>query len=1087
MNITSKTIRSIVIASCAVMLPSFIHAAGTTSQAMQANASHAQVVRGTVSDDTGEPLPGATIIIKGTPTGTSTDIDGNFEIPVKAGSKVTLVISYVGMKTKEVQTTSGADIHISLETNADMLDEVIVSGFQTISRERNTGSAIVLGNEKLAKVQAPDLSSKLEGITPGLSFYNNSISIRGNSSFSIDSTPLLVIDGQPATGMTIDDINPNTIENVTVLKDAAATSLYGVYASNGVIVITTKRGADKKLDVNFSLGYYLNPKPSLDYQHYASTSDIIDLERDMLLSDPDYIKSPENYFATKTSKTNASYMSQVDMLYYRLSKNQITESELNASLDALRKNDYRRQYRKHLQQNSLTQDYNLTLNAGSEKYGFYAAVRYQKMGLHTKFDSDDRLSFYTRNDLKVTPWMKLTLGANLMFKKTSYTQASGLGETDAMPYDTLYGNDGNISHRYLYNQVLAEDINQTEGLNFMGYNAIEESAYNKLKSDDLYMKYFLQANFDITHGLDFEVKAQYEKRKVDAKEYDEAGSYMMRSMINEFASTNPRGGFTYNIPLGGRMYNQAANYDYYNVRAQFNYRNTFGEKHDVTALLGGEARQDKNTMTISERYGYDDQRLTYGQVDWLTLSKEGVIGQLYSNKRTKSENLAVADVKHRYVSAYLNAGYVYDSRYSLNASVRVEQADLFGSDPKYRYRPLWSVGGSWNVTNEEFMHNFTWLDMLKVRATYGITGMVDQSSSPYLLASFATSPYTNSPTTIITTPPNSSLRWEKTSTFNFGIDFMVFNRLSGSFDVYRKYSSDLLVNKSIDPSLGFDGMARANNGSMKNTGVELNISYDWIKNSDFSFTTSLSAAYNDNKIEKIDYQPTDALDMMRYPTSNYLSGHTYNSLYAYKYAGLTDTGNPSVYNQDGEIVSINPVRNIGAVVCVGQLTPKWNGALNLDFRWRDLSVFAKMVYYAGHSLRIDVPTLYDSANKLTDGAVNEDIADLWTPDNTDTNIPVMGTHGDSGERNYHWKYADVNTDDASFIKLRNIGVAYTFPNRLLKKTHVFKGAQLRFQIDNLCYWASNKHGIDPEAFNANTGIRTAQQTPTYIFGLNINL
>lgn len=316
---------------------------------------------------------------------------------------------------------------------------------------------------------------------------------------------------------------------------------------------------------------------------------------------------------------------------------------------------------------------------------------------------------------------------------------------------------------------------------------------------------------------------------------------------------------------------------------------------------------------------------------------------------------------------------------------------------------------------------------------------------------------------------------------------MVFNRLSGSFDVYRKYSSDLLVNKSIDPSLGFDGMARANNGSMKNTGVELNISYDWIKNSDFSFTTSLSAAYNDNKIEKIDYQPTDALDMMRYPTSNYLSGHTYNSLYAYKYAGLTDTGNPSVYNQDGEIVSINPVRNIGAVVCVGQLTPKWNGALNLDFRWRDLSVFAKMVYYAGHSLRIDVPTLYDSANKLTDGAVNEDIADRWTPDNTDTNIPVMGTHGDSGERNYHWKYADVNTDDASFIKLRNIGVAYTFPNRLLKKTHVFKGAQLRFQIDNLCYWASNKHGIDPEAFNANTGIRTAQQTPTYIFGLNINL
>lgn len=384
------------------------------------------------------------------------------------------------------------------------------------------------------------------------------------------------------------------------------------------------------------------------------------------------------------------------------------------------------------------------------------------------------------------------------------------------------------------------------------------------------------------------------------------------------------------------------------------------------------------------------------------------------------------------------------------------------------------------------MRDLTWINMLKVRATYGITGMVDQSSSPYLLASFATSPYSNGPVTIILTPPNSSLRWEKTSTVNAGIDFMLINRLSGSFDFYRKYSSDLLVNKSIDPSLGFDGMARANNGAMKNVGVELNLSYDWVKNRDFTFTTTFSAAYNKNTIEKVDYKPTDALDMMRYPTSNYLQGDTYNSLYAYKYAGLTENGNPSVYDQNGDVVSINPVRNIGAVVCVGQLAPKWNGALNLDFRWRDISVFAKMVYYAGHSLRLDVPTLYDSTHKLLDGAVSEDIVDRWTEDNTDTNIPVMGIHGDSGERNEHWRYADVNTASASFIKLRNIGVAYTFPTRLLKKTHAFKGAQVRFQIDNLCHWASNKHDIDPEAFNANTGYRTDQQRPTYIFGLNFN-
>lgn len=1087
-NTTNTFCKSLVVATLGLLaVPAMPVTAGEVAATAEAAPPvPAHIIKGTVVDETDEPLPGATIFLKGTKTATSTDIDGNFELKVPSTGKVTLVVSYVGMKTKEVSATPGSKVDVVLETSADMLDEVIVSGFQTISRERNTGSAVVVGTEKLGKIQAPDLSSKLEGITPGLTFYNNEISIRGNSSLSISSTPLLVVDGQPATGMSLDDINPNTIESVTVLKDAAATSLYGVYASNGVIVVTTKRGTDRKLEANFSLGFYLNHKPSLDYQHYASSSDVIDLERDMLLSDPDYIKSPSAYFSTKTSKTNAAYMSQVDMLYYRLMRGEISEGDVNTSLDALRRNDYRKEYQKHLMRNSLTQDYNVTLNAGSEKYNFYAALRYQKMGLYTKYDSDDRLSFYTRNDIKVAPWMKLTLGANLLVKKSSFTEAPGLGATDAMPYDSLYDGDGNLAYRYLYNQVLAEGVNATDGLNFMGYNAIEESEHNKFKTDDLYMKYFLQANFDILPGLDLEIKGQYEKRKVNGKVNDEADSYVMRSMVNEFASTNPRGGFIYNIPQGGRMYYRDTNYDNYNVRAQLNYRATFGEKHDVTALIGAEARQDHSDVHIGERYGYDDKRLTYSQVDWKTLSQTGVVGQLYASSRTKSENLYVSDVKHRYVSAYFNAGYVFDSRYSINGSVRVEQADLFGSDPKYRYRPLWSVGGSWNVEKEEFMRDLTWINMLKLRATYGITGMVDQTSSPYLLAYFGTSPYSNGPVTSIVTPPNSSLRWEKTSTFNAGIDFMFLNRLSGTFDFYRKYSSDLLVNKSIDPSLGFNGMARANNGAMKNVGLELSLSYDWIKNRDFTFTTSFSAAYNDNTIEKIDYKPTDALEMMRYPTSNYLQGDTYNSLYAYRYAGLTANGNPSVYNEAGEVVSINPVRNIDAVVCVGQLAPKWNGALNLDFRWRDLSVFAKMVYYAGHSLRVDVPTLYDSTHKLTDGAVNEGIADRWTEGNVNATVPVMGIHGDSGERNEHWKYADVNTDNASFVKLRNIGVAYTFPSRMLKKTRVLKGAQLRFQIDNLCYWASNSHGIDPEAYNANSGLRTDEQTPTYIFGLNFN-
>lgn len=1044
-------------------------------------------VKGRVMDDLQEPLPGANIKVKGTNVGTITDIDGNFQFNVPTKDKVTIVISYIGMETQQIVVTPDKAVTVVLVQADRVMEELIVDGFRTISRERSTGSAVILNSENLEKVQAVDLSSKLEGLAPGLVTYNNEMSIRGVSTFSVDAdatTPLLVIDGQPATGIKLDDLNPEIIENVTVLKDAAATSLYGVRASNGVIVVTTKQAKDEKVNVNVSLGYYIKPLPSLSYQHYASTSDIIDLEREYLLSDPEYIKDPSAYFSSVVNKSSPNYMTQVDMLYYRLSKNEITEEQLNNELNQLRKYDYRKEYRDKLQHLALTQDYNLSLAKGGEKSKLFFSARYQDIGQYNKYDDRRRMSFYLKNDLQLTSWMKLGLGADVSYSHRAQAQNTLLGANSAMPYDRLYDDNGNLAYRYPYNQVLASTINETDGLYFMGFNAVEESEKSIQKTNNLYMKYFLHTNFDITKDLGLELKFQYEKRMENQEQYDEEDSYMMRYLINEFASTGSNGEFVYNIPRGGRLRTASSDYNYYNLRGQFNYRKEIGDKHDIAALLGGEIRQDKSRVVWSERYGYDEQKLTYSQVDWLTLSQTGVVGQLFSSKRSRSENLSIYDMLHRYVSAYLNAGYTYDSRYAVNGSMRIEQADLFGTDPKYRYRPLWSVGASWNISNEAFMKPVEWVDMLKLRLTYGITGNVDQSSSPYLLGSYLNSYYTNSSLTAILNPPNSSLRWEKTSTFNFGIDYMFIKKLKGSFDVYRRYSSDLLVNKSIDPSLGFDGIARANNGEMQNVGVEFSLSYDWLRTRDFSFTTSFSSAFNKNEIKKVDYEPTDALDMMRYPTSNYKVGDTFNSLYAYRYAGLTATGDPSIYNENGEVVSIDRVRNVNAVIRAGQLTPKWNGALNLDFRWKDLNVFVKAVYYAGHSLRNDVVTLYDVYSEIEGGAIGEDIVDRWTPNNTDTDIPAMGLHSNSGERKEHWKYADVNICSASFIKLRNIGVSYTIPKHVLTKAKI-KNITVKAQVDNACYWAANKEGIDPEAFNANGGYRTSALMPSYIVGLNV--
>lgn len=1042
-------------------------------------------VKGLITDDTGSPLPGASVRIKGSNTGAITGMDGTFEIPVGSASKVMLVISYIGMEIIERQAMPGKVLNVRMAQEERMMNELIVTGFQTISRERATGSAVIVNSEKLDKVQSPDLVAKLEGITPGLSTYNNELTVRGISSFAVGGAPLLVVDGQPSS-LSLDDLNPETVASVTLLKDAAATSLYGVRASNGVIVVTTKQAENAQVNVNVSLGYYLKPLPSLDYMHYASTSDIIDLERDYLLSDPEYIKSPSAYFSTQLSKSSPAYMTQLDLLYYRMSKGELSQAGVDAGLDKLRGNDYRKEYRKNLQQLAFTQDYNITLTKGGGKNDLFFSARYQNLGQYNTFDEARNLSLYLKNTLQVTPWMKLTLGTDTRFDRSSYCQAPYMGYNSAMPYDRLYDEEGQLAYRYIYNEVMAKQLDQSAGFYDMGFNAIEESKHNLKKTDRQYMKLFLHTDFDIIKDLNLELKFQYERHHATADEFDEEQSYMMRSMLNEFATQEEDGSLLFNIPRGGHLNTFNSDADYYNLRGQFNYNKEIAEKHDITALLGGEIRQDKFRTSNSERYGYDDQRLTYSMVDWGKLSVDGVQGALYSALRRKSEALGVTEEMHRYVSAYFNAGYTYDSRYALNGSMRVEQADLFGTDPKYRYRPLWSAGASWNVTNEQFVKdaNMSWLNMLKLRFTYGITGNVDQSSSPYLLASYITSLYTNAPITVLQSPPNSSLRWEKTSTLNFGIDFMLFRKLTGNLDVYRRYSSDLLVNKSIDPTLGFDGMARANNGEMQNNGVELMLSYDWVKKKDMSFTTSFSAAYNKNEIKKVDYEPTDALDMMRDPASNYKKGDTYNSLYAYRYAGLTETGDPSIYNEKGEIVSIESVRNINAVTCVGQLIPKWNGGLQLDFRWKGLSAFAKIVYYAGHSLRDDVVTLYDSYNAITGGGIHEDIARRWTPENPDTDIPAMGLHTNVGERNYHWKYADVNTESASFIKLRNIGVSYVFPHDWVSKLKM-KSVTVRAQVDNLCYWAANRRGIDPEAFYANTGTRAGAMMPSYVLGLNV--
>lgn len=307
------------------------------------------LLNGRVTDSDGNVLPGVAIFTQDKKQGAVTDIDGRFHFPKPLAYGTVLNFSSVGMKPHDVVYSGEELLQVVMVEDVKQLEDVVVTGFQTISRERATGSAVIINKEKIDKIQSTNLVSKLEGLSAGLSTYGGSMSIRGTASFAAGTNPLVVMDGQVVnTG--ISGINPEDIENITVLKDAASTSLYGVRASNGVIVITTKKPKDRKTVINASANFYFSPIPSLDYLNYASTGDIIDYEVNYLFTDSFYKKSPMDYFDKKNDPTAPQKYTQIERLYYEMAKGNMSLAQVEGAVEKLREYDYRQEYQDKLMQ-----------------------------------------------------------------------------------------------------------------------------------------------------------------------------------------------------------------------------------------------------------------------------------------------------------------------------------------------------------------------------------------------------------------------------------------------------------------------------------------------------------------------------------------------------------------------------------------------------------------------------------------------------------------------------------------------------------------------------------------------------------------
>ncbi|WP_338840205.1 SusC/RagA family TonB-linked outer membrane protein [Flavobacterium ginsenosidimutans] len=1080
-------------------------------------------IRGKVVNNRNEPFPGVSVTIWGTNRTSVTDFDGSFAFD-KVSPTGVLDCSGLTIEKKTFSINGRSEMTLVVDDKVSTMKEVVVTGFQTIARSNFTGAISKVDEKTLNENINSNLSSALEGRVAGLMFQKNVTGsdsdkpiLRGMGTFSsqVGYTPLLVIDGLP-TELSLDDINPYDIESVDVLKDAAAASIYGSRAANGIIVLTTKKG-NGKLKVSINSDFFISTKPNLRDMNYASTSELIDFEQAVYDRERARFADTSTMFSSygDIGSSSMKYYSPLYQLNRNLEEGKIDNATYDSTIAQWRKNDYIKDYRDNVWQNELRQRYNIAFSGSTSKQNTYVSLNYDESKDRIKFNNSRAFNLYAKSSFQINNWLNATFGVNGTYSNDDVTDAA-FGNYDIQKrYERITDDNGNLvmspfvgisdgfTSGSVINPAVAEKLAGLSGFKSTEFNVLDALQEGIEKQNSLSLRTFANIKAKIWKGLSANSQFQYELRRNDNEQYYAVDSYRMRMAINSLTGYNPTTNtYTYvdGFSAGGRYKQSSSQASNYSFRNQLDFNQEFGDgKHSVNALAGFEMRETFVPRTIEQlRYGYDPVTLSSSVLNNLLLSQTGVSSYIYGSNRTLAAlSRTQTEVLHRYFSMFSTASYTYLSKYNITGSYRVDRADLFGVDPKYKNRPLWSAGLGWNISNEDFMREVKWVSMLKLRSTYGINGNIDQSTTPYITATikndnlYQSLQYTN-----ITSQPNPMLRWEKTQSANFGIDYSLFRtKLNGTIDIYRKYSTDLLATTDLDPTVGALSR-RINAGALMNKGVEFTLGSEWFNNGSFKIASNAVLAFNKTTVKKVTRAQSTASVYVSSPIDYFLENEAYNSLYAYKYGGtvngypyiLDEEGNPSItFDENGNPIStsIKSVTNPDALVNMGSLTPTYTGSLSQRFSYKQFDLNFLFVFSGGNVMRKEVLAMDSDAVNLSG------IADRYTDANPNGNTRLY-VDLDESVRNYattissQWRNSSANVVDGDYIKLRNISLSYNLPKDFANRIKM-SSAKFTFQMNNIWYWSAAGNRIDPEVYSANSGTRNLPLPKTYLFGFNLTL
>lgn len=1062
-------------------------------------------IRGVVKDKNGDPLLGVTVLVGGTTLGTATDGKGEFLLKVPEQESVALHFSFVGMKTRELVFKKGQQpLTVVMEEDSESIEEIVVTGYQQIEKRNLTSSVVTVKTSELQTIGASSIEQMLQGVVPGLSVVNTSASpgaapkirIRGTATIAGNADPLWVLDGVilensvPVTAADLNSpdvmnmfnsviggINPNDIESITVLKDASATAIYGTRAANGVIVVTTKKGKANSFNISYQHTSSISIRPHYD-------------DFDLLNSKERVALAWENYEdgLSLWGGTYADGISGLEGLLNSYALGQISKDQLNTMVNKLE--EVNTDWFKILFRNAYTQTHNLSVSGGTEKTNYYISLNYNGE------EGVDKASEYKNYGGMVKLNTQLFQGVNMgaivqvdrrdreMYHSSLDLFNYAVRSSRAIP---LREDNGDL-HYY---------IGSVSG-RASKINVLNELANSGNESTQTDAKGIVNLTVNLYKGLKYEGLFSYASSHSTARDYaTEKTAYVATIRGYGYGEGSEDNVKKSPLPYGG-VYNETT-YEQRSslIRNGLTYKGSLMDDLSIDVLLGQEFRNTNYKGLTSNIYGYFHDR---GNTFYEPALGEST-GHLKRNKTTR--NL----VDRSNISYYGVISAMYDNRYVLNANIRFDGSNLFGSNPKYRYLPLWSVSGRWIISNESFLSDNTLISNLALRASYGLRGNIVEDSSPSIIAA-ALPP--NAVTGLfemeIQQAPNPDLKWETTASFNAGLEIALFdNRLSLDIDYYLDKSKDLIAYKGVSSVSGFSGKY-VNYANVTNQGLDVALSGTILKSKDWNWTAAFNMGYVKNEVTKSkSTAQTKYLVQSVYTPGEVYEGKPVNGMFSYRFAKLDGKGMPMFYDKDGNVLGVdsdeivNFPYDIENLKYEGTRDPMLSGGLNTRVAYKNVSL--SMLFAFGLKNVVRLPSRAYVSAPNSDENANSSIKDRWRPgqDNTGKTIPALSS-GDglimTADDNFYatdwYNLSDATVVPGDYLRFRNLMIEYRLPLRWVNKVVIgdkkLSSVTLKFQAQNLFVLADKRlKGYDPETINYTTNAYgSLPLARTFTLGLNVN-